>query len=305
LKYRPNIIARSLTTNQSKLIGLAITHLDNQFYPEVVEKLHERLAIAGYRLVLFITRGETDLEPMLDELLGFRLDGIILASSSMAAHVANECQNARVPVVMFNNVDPEGRTPGVCTDNVAGAQLVANFLLAAGHRRLGLVTGLTESSSSIERCAAFAEAITACPGADLRVENGEYTFQGAARATRALLSAPNPPDALFCVNDHMAFAALQTAREMGFEPGRNLSVAGFDNTPIAHWPAFSLTTYAQPLGTMIDAAVTTILAQIEGRAYNPSTRRIEGQLIVRSSTRWPIGVRVEPNGDGRWRQLGK
>lgn len=304
LKYRPNIIARSLTTNESKLIGLAITHLDNQFYPEMVEMLHARLATAGYRLVLFITRGETDVDPVLDELLGYRLDGVILASSSMAARLASECQAARVPVVMFNNIDTEGHVPGVCADNVHGARMIAQFLIEAGHRRFSLITGLAESSTSNERSAAFSEAIQACPAATLRVESGEYTFEGAARATRALLSLSAPPDAIFCVNDHMAFAALQTAREMRFEPGRNVSIVGFDNTPIARWPAFSLTTYAQPLREMIDTAVSAILAQIQGIPVDSSTRRIEGRLVVRASTRWPVGVQVGPGGDGHWPATG-
>ncbi|MFO1468438.1 MAG: LacI family DNA-binding transcriptional regulator [Steroidobacteraceae bacterium] len=87
LKYRPNLTARSLTTSQSKLIGVAITHLDNQFYPEVIEKLSDRLASAGFRIVLFITHAEANLDPVLDELLGYRLDGVVLASTSMASRL--------------------------------------------------------------------------------------------------------------------------------------------------------------------------------------------------------------------------
>ena len=98
LRYRPSLTARSLTTSQSKLIGVAVTHLDNQFYPDIIERLSLRLGAAGFRIVLFVTRGDADLEPMLDELLGYRLDGVVLASSSMAAEVAAECLATGVPV---------------------------------------------------------------------------------------------------------------------------------------------------------------------------------------------------------------
>ena len=97
LRYRPSHSARSLKTNRSHLIGLAVTHLNNQFYPEVIETFSERLAREGCRLVLFITRGEAGLEPMIEELLGFGLDGVILASSSHSTEVAAECKHAAMP----------------------------------------------------------------------------------------------------------------------------------------------------------------------------------------------------------------
>jgi DNA-binding LacI/PurR family transcriptional regulator len=300
LKWRPNRTARSLTTSQSKLIGLAITHLDNQFYPEVVQRLHERLRQAGYRMVLFITHGEADLDPVMDELLGYRLDGIILASSSSAARVAAECQETGVPVVMFNNIDARCQVSGVCADNAAGAAQVARFFVAAGHRRIGLISGLEETSSSIERSAAFATALAAFPGVELARESGEYSFEGTVRATRALLSRRDAPDALFCVNDHMAIAALQTARGIGLEPGRNISIAGFDNVPIASWPAFQLTSYAQPLDTMIEAMIACLLDQMRGPLAAPMIARLPGQLIVRASTRWPHDVRATGPGEGVW-----
>lgn len=300
LKYRPNMAARSLATSETKLIGLAITHLDNQFYPEVVQRLHERLRRSGYRLVLFITQGEADLDPVLDELLGLRLDGVILASSSMAARVATECRDAGVPVVMLNNIDLNGQTTGISADNEAGSAAIARFLIAAGHRRIGLVSGLSESSTSIERSNAFTQTLQSEARLHPIIECGEYSFSGAVRATRALLSRQDAPDAIFCINDHMAIAALQTARELGMEPGRNISIIGFDNVAISAWPAFSLTTYAQPIEAMIETTVTQLLGQIQGRASQSLTLRLPGHLVVRASARWPKGVQVTGNGEGIW-----
>lgn len=287
LKYRPNRTARSLTTSESKLIGVAITHLDNQFYPEVLELLSDRLAVAGFRIVLFITHGEADLDPVLDELLGYRLDGVVLASSSMASRVASECLDANVPVVMFNNVDPEGRAPGITADGATGAREIARFLIAGEHRRFAVISGIAESTTSVERSRAFAEAVIAAGMQPPQVGYGEYSFTAAQQATRALLSAPEPPDAIFCVNDHMALAALQAARELGYEPGRNISIVGFDNVPIASWPAFNLTTYAQPIEEMIDATVEHLVAAIDGDIRSLDTMRMAGKLIVRASARVP------------------
>lgn len=283
LKYRPSNAARSLTTSRSRLIGLAITSLDNQFYPMMVELLHERLAAAGYRLVLFITHGDADLDPVLDELLGYRLDGVILASSSHASHVAAECLEAGVPVVMLNNVDPTGRLPGVCTDNEAGAREIARFLLDRGHRRLGLVTGLAESSAGEERSRAFADAVAKVGDATLRAECGYFEPERAYRAAWRLLDGPGRVDALFCVTDFMAFSALQAAGDLGLVPGRDVAIFGFDDVPIASWSSFGLATYASPLQAEVDAAVDLLLAQMEGRPFESTTVRIKGWLVPRAS----------------------
>ncbi|NBC34978.1 substrate-binding domain-containing protein [Novosphingobium sp. FSY-8] len=283
LKYRPNHSARALMTNQSRLIGLAITSLDNQFYPAMVEMLHEALALRGLRLVLFITHGEADLDPVLDELLGYRLDGVVLASSGHAARVGRECIEAGVPAVMLINTDPEDRLPGVCADNDDGAAGVAAYLLERGRRRLGLISGLAESSASVERSRAFTRAVAEFPGAQLLSACGHYTAQGAYRAAVQLLDRPDRADALFCVTDFMAFHALHAVRDLGLEPGRDVAVFGFDDAPIAGWGAYQLATYATPIRAMVEATIDLLQAQMDGAPPARGTRRIKGELVLRAS----------------------
>lgn len=300
LKYRPSLTARSLTTSRSRLIGVAITHLENQFYPEVIEKLSDRLAREGFRIVLFITRGEADLDPVLDELLGYRLDGVVLASSSIAARLATECIEANVPVVMFNNVDLENRVTGVSADNLLGAAAVADFLIAAGHRRFAVITGLAESSSSVERSRGFADALARAGMPLPQLAYGEYTFDGAYRAARNLLMAADAPDAIFCVNDHMALAALQAAHDLGRRPGADISIVGFDNVTIAAWPSFSLTSYAQPIDAMVEAVVTQLGSALDGTPLPAQTLRLPGRLVVRKSAKRPSNVLMDASGTEYW-----
>ena len=269
------------------LIGVAITHLDNQFYPEVIEKLSHRLSRSGFRLVMFVTHGEADLDPMLDELLGYRLDGIVLASSSLTARLARECLDAHVPVIMFNNIDPATRAPGVTADNAHGGALIARFLLAGEHRRFAVITGREESSASVERHRAFHDTIARAGHRPPVALSGEYEFEGAREATRRLLMRAEAPDAIFCINDHMAFAALQAARELGREPGRDVSIVGFDDVAVSAWPAFALTTYAQPIDAMIAHTAARIVDAIKGKAISTDTERLRGELMVRGSARLP------------------
>ncbi|MDE2339845.1 MAG: LacI family DNA-binding transcriptional regulator, partial [Alphaproteobacteria bacterium] len=183
LKYRPSHTARSLTTSRTRLIGVAVTYLDNQFYPEVVQTLADRLAALNYRIVLFITHGDENLDPVLDEILSYGVDGVVFASTSRSARIAVECKDAGVPVVMFNNIDPDVPVKCITATNDIGARAAAAFLVAGEHQRFGIISGLADSSTSIERCRAFSAEICAAGFTPPRQVEGYYTFDGAVQAT--------------------------------------------------------------------------------------------------------------------------
>ncbi len=101
-----------------------------------------------------------------------------------------------------------------------------------------------------------------------------------------MFAGPDRPDALFVCNDHMAFAAMDVLRfELGLRIPQDVSVASFDDVPIAAWPAYDLTSYRQPVNTMVAETVTTLMDRIEGRNFEPRRLRLEGALVVRGSTR--------------------
>lgn len=284
LRYRPNQAARSLKTSRSRLIGLAVSHIDNLFYPAVIQALSEEFATHGYRIALFVTHGDRGLDPVLDELLGFSLDGVILASSSLASEVASQCIDASIPALMFNNVDVDAMVPGISADNRAGGAAIGRHFVDQGYRRTAVISGVAESSTSSERTGAFVEAIKDCGLPEPLMRSGEYTYEGAAAAMKSLLGLDTIPDAVFCVNDHMATAAIETCHAAGLRPGRDIAIAGFDNTAIAGWPTFNLTSYSQPLEEMVTVAVEHMLAAIEGRQVENMVRRIPGRLVIRQST---------------------
>ena len=303
LKYRPNQFARALMTNRSSIVGVAVSALDNQFYPQVVQSLSDRLAAIGYRILLFVTHGDTELDPMLNELLRYKVDALLLASSSLSSKLAEECRDTGVPVIMFNNVDPVSPVPSIASDNRYGGGVVAAYLKAAGHHRFGYISGVDESSASREREAGFSTILEALGAPKPARANGNYTFEDAYSATQSLLGRKSPPDAIFCANDHMALAALQAARtEFGMEPGREVSIIGFDNVKIAAWPAFGLTTYSQPVDQMVSRTVELISATLDSRNFESQHETIAGELIVRSSARQPAsGVVRGANGYNVWR----
>lgn len=271
LGYRPNAIARSLITRRSRIIGLVMSYLENQFYPVVIEQLCQALQQDGYHVLLFISDTE-DADNVLMDILQYQVDGIVMASTTLSSALANDCLDAGIPVVMFNRV-AQRRTMGgyatsaVTSQNRAGGRLVGELLVSNGHRRIAWLAGAENASTSHEREAGLCDALAA---ADLQLHArgvGHYDFAEARRAVLALFRDPaNRPDALFCANDHMAIAALETLRtELGLHVPRDVSVVGFDNVPQAAWPSFDLTTVQQNVGQMVDATRTLLFEQIGGQ----------------------------------------
>jgi DNA-binding LacI/PurR family transcriptional regulator len=302
LKYRPNLFARALITQRSNIVGLAVSGLDNQFYPEVVQRFSEEFAKVGFRLLLFVTHGTAGPDPLLDELLKYRLDALILASSSVSSGLAEACRQAGVPVIMYNNVNPRSDVPSIAATNRQGSRTVAAFLVAGGHRRFAYIAGFKEDSSSFERERGYSSYLVKHGlGLPVRAE-GQFSFEGAVQATRTLLKLPKRPDAIFCANDHMALAALQTARvEFGLSPGKDISIVGFDNAAVSAWPAFQLTTYSQPTERMVARAIALIRESLKGRTLRGIHEELTGELLVRASARVPAaGVIDGPNGTLVW-----
>jgi len=118
--------------------------------------------------------------------------------------------------------------------------------------------------------------------------DGMYKRPVAMASTHQLIAGQNRPDAIFVGNDHMAFGVLDALRQAGLTPGKDISVVGYDDVPLAAWEAYDLTTIRQPVNRMVDAAVGTLLAQVETKA-SPTTLELEGELILRSSARIPEG----------------
>ncbi|RZT39124.1 LacI family DNA-binding transcriptional regulator [Cupriavidus agavae] len=271
LGYRPNAIARSLITRRSRIIGLVMSYLENQFYPVVIERLCQALQRDGYHVLLFISQTE-DADEVLTDILQYQVDGIVMASTTLSSALASDCQNAGIPVVLFNRVAQLGAmgaysTSSVTSQNREGGRMVGELLLRTGHRRIAWLAGAEKTSTSRDREAGLCDALAAA-GLALHARGvGNYDFAEARRAVHLLFRDPaSRPDALFAANDHMAIAALETLRtELGLRVPHDVSVVGFDNVPQAAWPSFDLTTVQQNIDEMVDATRNLLFDQLGGQ----------------------------------------
>ena len=289
LQYRPNLLARSLITGRSRIIGLVAAYLDNQYYPLVLERLCQALQERGFHVLVFIAaQTGVDVERVLTEILDYQVDGIIMASASISGTLAQRCTAEGVPVVQFNRAQDDPRISAVTSDNFAGGQMLARFLLAGGHRRIGYIAGWAGASTQRDREAGFRAGLAEAGRPLYARDTGDYSFSGAQDAARRMFQGRRRPDAVFVANDHMAIAAMDVIRfELGLRIPDDVSVVSYDDVPQAGWPTYQLTTIRQPTEAMVAAVVEVLLKRIAHGDETPTRVCLPVELVIRGSARTP------------------
>jgi DNA-binding LacI/PurR family transcriptional regulator len=285
LGYRPNIIARSLNQRRSNVVGVVLGHFENPFFAASLEMLASELSAAGIRILLFTAKTNTTVDRQVDELLSYQVSAVILMAVNLSSALVTECGAAGIPVILFNRTVADcDRAFAVTGDNHAGAIAIAEHFRKTGKRRIAYMAGYDDSSTSLSRETAFRDYLARHDMPPPRRAVGHYSRERAAEAARALFANPDDrPDAVFCANDLMAIATIETLRdEFGLEPGTDYVIAGFDNIAMADWPSFALTTYSQPIEAMVKQAVAFVIADED----IPDAQRqvvLQGELILRKS----------------------
>lgn len=290
LGYRPDPLARAMITGRTRIIGLVVAYLENQFYPIALERLSRALQARGYHVLVFMAENSTEkVAEVVRELIDYRVDGIVTASVAMTNDLTARLVALGIPVVNFNRGQDDPRLTDVTSDNVAGGRRATAFLVAGGHRRIAHVMGWQGASTGRDRAEGFRQAMDAAGLAPFAMIDGMYSRDTAAAVTRDLCTSATHPDAIFVGNDHMAFAVMDELRfGLGLDVPGDVSVIGYDDVPMAAWPSYALTTIRQPVNRMVAATVEAILGQIEHTAP-PQKLRIDGPLMVRRSARCPEG----------------
>lgn len=291
LGYRPNPLARAMITGRTRIIGLVVAYLDNQFYPMVLERLSRALHKRGYHILIFMAENSTEaVSEIVQELIDYRVDGLITASVALSNDLTSRLSALGIPVVNFNRGQDDPLLAEVTSDNLAGGQRATDFLIAGGHRRIAHVMGWQGASTGRDRAEGFRRAMAAAGLAPAAMIDGMYDRTAAAAAARRMCEDNNRPDAIFVGNDHMAFAVMDELRHgLGLRIPQDVSVIGYDDVPMAAWPAYDLTTIRQPVNRMVEATVDAILDLIDG-TRGVEKIRIDGPLMIRGSARIPEGA---------------
>lgn len=289
LGYRPNALARSLITGRSRMIGLVAGFVENHLYPEVLERLSVELQRRGYHVLVFLAPPTADnFDQVMQEIMEYQVDGIVLASVSISSRLAGQCHAIGIPVVLFNRDQDDARLNSITTDNAAGGRALAGHLVSLGRRRIGYLAGFEGASTQRDREAGFRQGLAAAGLQLFARDCGNFEHPATRDATRRMFDRPDRPDAVFACSDYMAFATMDVLRfELGLRVPQDVAVVGFDDVPMAAWPSYDLTTFRQIIDRMVAETVATLIDHIDGNETEPRRLKIDGALIVRRSTQGP------------------
>jgi DNA-binding LacI/PurR family transcriptional regulator len=286
LGYKPNAIARSLTSQKTDIIGI-VTQLSKGFFLPTLEKFTSKLQSVGKQVLLFNVEPEQDLDDVVFRVLQYQVDGLIITAATLSSKMVEVCARQGTKVLLFNRYALGAQVNAVCSDNVEGGRMVANYLLDTGHKRPAFLGAVDTASTSIDRLKGFRDRLQERGVTDLLVENaGEYYYKTGRDAARRLLARPDRPDAIFCAGDVLALGAMDAARyDAGLRVPEDVSVIGFDDTDVASWPTYALTTVRQPFEEMVDTGLKLLLESIENKDAEPQLRLFQGQLVKRSTVK--------------------
>jgi DNA-binding LacI/PurR family transcriptional regulator len=286
LGYHPSAIARSLSMQRTNIVGMVMANLTSPFYPYVLSLFLQRFQSLGRQVLLFTTAPNQDIDEILPHVIQHRVDALIVTSATLSSEMAEQCAQYGTPVILFNRYVLGARVSAVCCDNVEGGRQAANLLLDTGHRRLAYIAGVVNASTNADREKGFTDRLQERGVTEWLREQADFTYDAGYEAAVRLLRRPDRPDAIFCGSDNMALATLDAARsEFGLSIPDDLSVVGFDDIPMARWPAYALTTIRQEVRQMIDSTLSFLDAHLADPDTPDRMETVPGKLVVRKSVR--------------------
>lgn len=291
LGYRPSALARSLRLRRTFTLGMLVPDIANPVFPPIIKGVEGAAHARGYHLILCNTDDSFEREASyLRVLREWRVDGILIASSSTAESTIAELRREKFPFVLVNSASRTGDDASVVPDNRLGVSAAIDHLTRLGHRRIGLIAAPQTTTTGQERLMAARAALRRHHLAHddaLVVVAGSFSEASGYRAARRLLLDGEPPTAIFGANDLIALGAIRLAREIGLAVPADLSVVGFNDIPQSELFDPPLTTVRVPQEDMGVLAAALLIDQLEGRHIERRRLVLETELVVRGSTAPP------------------
>jgi LacI family transcriptional regulator len=294
LRYHPSPTARSLASRRSSVIGLFHDNPSANYLLSIQFGALKRCQEERYK-VLFQACDTRDRKlgaEIISLAQRLQLEGLILTPPlSGSATLVRELLASGLPVAQIAPSRADGGTANVLIDDSEAARTLTEYVIGLAHRRIGFVLGHPDHDATAKRYAGYEQALQRHRIKLDRslVVPGQFSFESGRAAAIKLLTARQKPTAIIASNDDMAAGVMAAAHEFGLRLPGDLSVCGFDDTPIARalWP--QLTTMHQPIMDMAYSATDLLLTRIRRGARSDEPVRHSFMLVVRNSTAPPAG----------------
>jgi LacI family transcriptional regulator len=285
LGYESSLVARSLRSRRTNVLGFSVNEIE-PFSAELLKGAARAIRGSGYELIVY-AGGHSGPEKAgwerrhLSRLSGTLTDGTVLVTPEVLDF------SSATPVVAVDPHIGASSLPTVAADNLAGATMATEHLIALGHRRIAHLSGRPDLRSSELREEGYRRALAQAGiefDLDL-VKVGGYDPETACQPARDLLGLPRPPTAIFAANDVSAIQTIAVAAEFGMTVPDDLSVVGFDNIPESALATPPLTTIDQSIQDMGYEATLMLMRIINEPDAGPTHVTLPTQLVLRGSCR--------------------
>ena len=284
--FRASAVARSMATGRTSTIGVVVTSIADPFVAEVVSGIDDEANAHDYSVFLANCNADPDRElKVVHSFEDHRVDGIVVTASRVGALYGSLLERMKIPIVLLNNQHPSQFAHSILIDNFEGSRAIVSHLIGLGHRRIAYIGDRFGYSSDAERYSGYRSALDEAdiPFRPELVAHGDGKAEGGTHAVKELLAAREIPTAVFCYNDMTAIGALKEIHRRGLSVPADVSLAGFDDLPLATYLDPPLTTVRQPKSEMGRMAMRVLLKLMAGSEAEQNVR-VAGELMVREST---------------------
>ena len=283
--YFPNALARSLVTKKTNTIGVVTPSLRNPFYSSILAGAEERLAKAGYSLLLGVSHYLTkDEKQVIDLFLSWKVDGMIVLSGTDSEFASVWRRHSDAPIVLVDQYNDVAMLDSIMCDIGYGVKLVVEYLAGLGHRQIGYVTDTITDIKRLDYFKKEAEQLEIdYTGFSITTEK-QYE-EGGYEATLGLLKRRNMPTALFYANDYMAIGGMKALHDNKLSVPNDISVVGYDDSVLLDYLINSLTTVRQPTKLLGTRSADILLERLSDGGGGPYQKvLLLPELVLRGST---------------------
>ena len=287
LGYRPNIIARSLTTQRTRMIGYIVSDVTNTFFGEIMRGIEDVLISNNYSIMVCNTNEVLEREEYyIDLLLRQGVDGIIAAATSQNWQALSEASKLNIPIVLLDRTFDNASSPYVGVNNRQGAYLGTKHLIEQGYEKIGILSGFQRLSTMRERLSGF-EMAMAEHNIHVRDDwslSSPLSIEDGNKAIKQLMQSDDRPSAVFICNNLLSLGALMGLQELGLRCPDDVAIVGFDDHPWAQVSDPPLTVVRQPTYAIGQSAADKILGALNGNRTDIPSAIFNCELVIRQSS---------------------
>lgn len=287
LGYRPNTAARAMR-GKTYTIGVLVSDLANPFVPDLIYGIREAAEGAGYRIMIGVGRADRANElDLANSMLDQQMDGLVLIGPHMSADEIMRFGVQMPTTCVAYHADEATSFDTINADDVRGARLAVDHLIAAGHQRISMVTldqfKSPENHVYYHREQGYRASMSAA-GLDQYID--VHHLSDPIRRTNdwahKYLQSSDLPTAVFCWSDLDAIQLMSAARQIGKDLPQELSIVGFDNSSVGELLQLGLTSVSQSALDLGNVAAETLVSRINGRTSAVHTL-LKTELVARTS----------------------